>query len=1374
MTHSFVPENAKVVSTKKELDNLVHSLGEKRLLLRAPCMKGTRTAILQEIENKINNVDGPNVIWIMGSPGVGKSALAASIANRLVDQKRHVISFRFDRTESTITTSALWRTVACDLARMFPSLRQQLVQGNQGHSSYDIDRLFKSLIEEPLSTLVGAIPCEELPVIVIDALDECGGLRHDSSGKDDYKILLYTLKHWVQVDHLRRFKLVITSRPEGQISRIFPESISIHIAIPSGSNVKSGDSASQDIRTFLESRLNDMEMKRAQIAEALDYLVPGAAGIFIWATTVANFLEDDPEARFHILRSRERGDDIEGMDDLFSLYSTLVKASCGRISKQEVQGIVSVMGAMIYAKQPLSDDVLVMLPGVKIGKSNVMPLIRKGLASVVGTGDILRFHHKSFEDYLLSPSFQQEFPDFSTVQDRGHHERQLAMLCLKTLVSPELHFNMCNLGSSVIKNVDIPPNVKSMILPFVLYSSQIWADHLVHTPSDEPSDQKLKEGIKFVMYEKLLFWIETMSLSGKAYDVSLILKRALSWKVRLFVISLRHLTLIRQLLNIDDDLTSFIHDALRFISAFVVPISQHAAHVYLSALPFAPEASHVARKFCPRFPNTFVVTRGKPSQWPMAVFTAEHHKDKVWGVAFSPDKSTFLCRSDTTTYICDSETGRCILGPFHNRPGACFSPSGMHILLPYSSYAVIWDIEAGEEQFRIEGSDFTFVNHDGRIASVEQDGNSDDPGDKDASGILVRFWDASNGKLISTRLLEVNDVEFTEFSPDGHFLVIEKKSEEVIELRNLEDSKDFRRFAYPRAPVSFSYFSPDGHFLVIFKRFENVIELWNLEDSEDIRRFTYPHGEMTFLRFSPTSNTLMVGTDEKPGQIHLWRLDTQEMTSFSRDFRGVPHVIHLPLTSYLFIQRDHTVEIWDVSATGLKMVWETESASTSEVRSICPSSDGHRVLVGYYDGSVRMWNLDLENLAMNQAGTTDTRDGSDDDSDEQRVIRISPSGKMVITRPWESCKVKFQDATTGEVVAHTDIKFDEANVDIAFSPDEEQVAFLSGSLITICDIMYPEKCVSFNPWPGKDVSFGNIAFQTCNDLVICAILRDDSKILQVWHRQDPAGFKCTYSLDIEMNEHFFRYLAPNGLAVVIAPSSSPTTCYSWNHDAAHFDPVHFDDQVHIGWDPSPIYSPDGKLFAWWSKEDSHVRVWDTQTGHLVSKFPTSWVDEIALSPALTGHCLGERLIALRFENENTLHLFDAYTGHLQVQILGEADSQIAFMRDGTALAYYYFNSGFRIWEIADFTAGHRHSTDGHELMLQGMTDGWMMGQDDEPLFWVPVENRKGLYVPPPRVVIGRSDISTILDFSSSRLGTKWTECINKGWLRELEQKEKEY
>ena len=75
--------------------------------------------------------------------------------------------------------------------------------------------------------------------------------------------------------------------------------------------------------------------------------------------------------------------------------------------------------------------------------------------------------------------------------------------------------------------------------------------------------------------------------------------------------------------------------------------------------------------------------------------------------------------------------------------------------------------------------------------------------------------------------------------------------------------------------------------------------------------------------------------------------------------------------------------------------------------------------------------------------------------------------------------------------------------------------------------------------------------------------------------------------------------------------------------------------------------------------------------------------------------------------------------------------------------------------------------------MQGMVDGWVMDQDNELLFWVPVEHRKDVYVPPCRVAIKASQISTILDLSNSRFGKKWTECIDKEWLRELEKKEKE-
>jgi len=75
------------------------------------------------------------------------------------------------------------------------------------------------------------VPCEELPVIVIDALDECGGLQHDESGREDLQSLLCTLKRWIQADHLKKFKVVITSRPEDRIT--FPKSASMEFLLAS-------------------------------------------------------------------------------------------------------------------------------------------------------------------------------------------------------------------------------------------------------------------------------------------------------------------------------------------------------------------------------------------------------------------------------------------------------------------------------------------------------------------------------------------------------------------------------------------------------------------------------------------------------------------------------------------------------------------------------------------------------------------------------------------------------------------------------------------------------------------------------------------------------------------------------------------------------------------------------------------------------------------------------------------------------------------------------------------------------------------------------------------------------------------------------------
>jgi len=115
-------------------------------------------------------------------------------------------------------------------------------------------------------------------------------------------------------------------------------------------------------------------------------------------------------------------------------------------------------------------------------------------------------------------------------------------------------------------------------------------------------------------------------------------------------------------------------------------------------------------------------------------------------------------------------------------------------------------------------------------------------------------------------------------------------------------------------------------------------------------------------------------------------------------------------------------------------------------------------VTGYPSGSVRIWNVDPEDLIRNRADTIDTQD----DTFTQQVIKISPSGKVAATELQQSHNIKFLDTNTWQVIAHTDVEYEDDMYN-AFSPDDNQAAFLSKSLITICDIMHLEKCVSFDP-----------------------------------------------------------------------------------------------------------------------------------------------------------------------------------------------------------------------------------------------------------------------------------------------------------------------
>jgi len=329
----------------------------------------------------------------------------------------------------------------------------------------------------------------------------------------------------------------------------------------------------------------------------------------------------------------------------------------------------------------------------------------------------------------------------------------------------------------------------------------------------------------------------------------------------------------------------------------------------------------------------------------MIVFVAEHHKDPVRCIVSSSDDKIFASVSENgVIYVCDSATGHCTSGPFRltnvdlsdwgTGLDACFSPNGKHILVRcrpetiLSCRAVVWDTERGEE-FPIEGFDFVFIHrghNKGKIASMH--------------------WTNEDGYLIQAIARG-----------------IQRPTRIQVQLRDVRNGRSDSQFDV--TGVAVAQFSPDGQYLAVKKWSENAIELWDLENHRMARQSPHPPGNLPgnlrSLHFSPTGDCLMAAFRESHHKC-LWRIEINQMTSFDLHVGyDPPAIIH---TNHVFVPRDNTVEIWEVSTADSNMIFKTEPLTTSSITSICPSRDGHRLSVGSRDGTVRM--RDLEDLRSNQ------------------------------------------------------------------------------------------------------------------------------------------------------------------------------------------------------------------------------------------------------------------------------------------------------------------------------------------------------------------------------------------------------------------------
>jgi len=462
-------------------------------------MEGTRETLLNQIMAwAANESDTSNLYWIHGLPGIGKTALAHSICEKLHDKQRLAGAFfcrRDDANMSDIRT--ILPTLIFKLAEKFPPFRRIVTDRLRSDGELTSTSMKESLFLDFICNLPRH-PKHAL-VFVIDALDECGDVKKRP-------VLLKVLTE--AASHAPWLKIIITSRPEDEIQHFFNR---LPRSSYSGYDLATDQEAGADLQTFARSQFDEVAQMWCLSTPwpeqpLFEGVISQANGLFIYIKTLVLALEqcEDPEEALKAALQDSAG---TGLKPLYNLYSNILKSR--RVpDNAEFRQVIGVLLA-VTPYRTLCEESIGELAGVR---PNLVKKWVNDLSSLLYRDEAanggIRVRHLSISDFFVSDHcvYQINLEDANV---------GLGIACLKTMVK-QLRFNICKLEDSQLANADIkdlPSRIKENISDALQYSSLYWSNHLCFTPDNGALYmwEYLKE-----LFGGLcgLFWVEVLSLMG--------------------------------------------------------------------------------------------------------------------------------------------------------------------------------------------------------------------------------------------------------------------------------------------------------------------------------------------------------------------------------------------------------------------------------------------------------------------------------------------------------------------------------------------------------------------------------------------------------------------------------------------------------------------------------------------------------------------------------------------------------------------------------------------------------------------------------------------------------------------------------------------
>ncbi|KAG7085407.1 hypothetical protein E1B28_002968 [Marasmius oreades] len=384
---------------------------------RGHCLPGTRKAVLKLIQQwRVSGCKSMPVCWLSGAAGVGKSAIALTVAEEC-ERDGLVASFFFFRSDPKRNNpSSLILSIVHGVVVKRPHLKaliNEKIAADPGILTARLENQYKELVLENLDHPTPPSSGQRLPnLVIIDGLDECG----NAAMQRRVLSIIFSTYRQPFSSPLRFF---ICSRPEAWIQEEFNRFSGLI------KHIKLDDSLlpRYDIELYLHQQFQEIrrDPKYSQVEFPDPWpsryhfrlLVDKSDGQFIFATTTTMFIKADyslPTDQLCIVVdtiSNQPSDSSREspFDDLDKLYLMILRANPDRDKR-----LLPILAMIVVIRKTSPGPRLIELV-LGYSPGTVAQTLR-AMHSVLDVRDRdkgIKIYHTSFTDFLLDPARSREF-----------------------------------------------------------------------------------------------------------------------------------------------------------------------------------------------------------------------------------------------------------------------------------------------------------------------------------------------------------------------------------------------------------------------------------------------------------------------------------------------------------------------------------------------------------------------------------------------------------------------------------------------------------------------------------------------------------------------------------------------------------------------------------------------------------------------------------------------------------------------------------------------------------------------------------------------------------------------------------------------------